>query len=206
MRSLAVTAALALTIGLLVAGRVAAQSPPSASARISGVVETVSEDTLVLKSPESGNVTVVVPADTRVTALENRRLSDIKPGDFVGSAAIKGTDGKLHAQEVHIFPEALRGTGEGHRDMARPEQSMTNATISTVAAAPQGQMLTLNYKGGKQQIEVGPDARIVAIVAGNRALLIPGATVVVTAVKAPDGTLTARSVQAEKDGVMPLMF
>jgi hypothetical protein len=99
----------------------------------------------------------------------------------------------------------MRGTGEGHRPMAGPEQSMTNAAVAGIAAAPKGQVLTLKYPGGEQQIEVGPEARIVALVPGDRSLLKPGAAVVVRAVKAEDGKLTARSVQAEKDGVKPLM-
>lgn len=195
-----------LTTGVLLAAPAMAQTPAPASARISGVVETFAGDTLVMKSADSQDVTVDVPAGTRITALANRQLSDIKPGDFVGSAAIRGRDGKLHAQEVHIFPEAMRGTGEGHRVMDRPHQSMTNATVSGVTAAARGRVLMLNYKGGTQEIDVGTDARIVTFIPGDRGLLKPGASVVVVAAKAPDGTLTARNVQAEKDGVKPLTF
>jgi hypothetical protein len=197
---------LALGVGLVCATPALAQAPAATTSRISGVVETLTSDTLVLKASDSRDVSVALPADTRITALANRKLSDIKPGDFVGSAAMKGMDGKLHAQEVHIFPEALRGTGEGHRPMAQPDQTMTNATVAVVAATPKGQVLTLNYNGGTQEIDVGPDARIVTFIAGDRSLLKPGATVVVSAIKAPDGGLTARSIQAEKDGVMPLIF
>ena len=64
------------------------------------------------------------------------RSADIKPGDFVGSAAVRGADGKLHAEEVHIFPENLRGTGEGHRPMSGPQESMTNAAVAGIAARP----------------------------------------------------------------------
>ncbi len=201
-------AALAIGAGLLTTSAFA-EAPASSRARISGVVESLAGDTLVMKSADNRDLTIALPANTRITALANRQLSDIRPGDFVGSAATRGRDGKLHAQEVHIFPEAMRGTGEGHRAMDRPDQSMTNATVSvvsTIAEAPRGRVLVLNYQGGTQEIEVGPDVRIVTFVAGNRALLKPGASVVVSAVTAPDGTLTARNVQAEKDGVLPLAF
>lgn len=197
---------LALSAGLVLGAPAFAQAPATSTSRITGVVETLDGNILKVKSPDSRDITIALPADTRITALANRQLSDIKPGDFVGSAAMKGTDGKLHAQEVHIFPKSLRGSGEGHRDMAKPDQSMTNATVAVVAATPKGQVLTLNYQGGQQEIDVGPDARIVTFIPGDRSLLKAGATVVVSAVKAADGSFTARSVQAEKDGVMPLIF
>ena len=194
--------AIMFVLAILVAMPAWAQSPT----RVVGIVQTLVADTLTVKAKNGQDVTVTLPADTRITALANRLLSDIKPGDFVGSAAMKGMDGKLHAQEVHIFPEALRGSGEGHRDMALPDQTMTNATVSVVTAAPKGQILTMSYKGGTQEIDVGPEARIVTFLPGDRSLLKPGATVVITGTKDPSGGITARTIQAEKDGVMPLIF
>jgi hypothetical protein len=199
-------AAIGLFAGLALAIPVSAHS---AAVRISGAVETLIGDTLVVKSDDRQDITIALSKDTRIAALANRQLSDIKPGDFVGSVAIKGRDGKLHAQEVHIFPEAMRGTGEGHRHMAKPDQTMTNATVTAVtgvAEAPTAHVLTLSYKGGVQEIEVGPDARIVTFISGDRSLLKPGAMVVVSVTKGPDGSWIARGMQAEKDGVLPLMF
>jgi hypothetical protein len=183
-----------------------AQAPAGTPTRITGTVQTATAQQLVVATADGHTASIALPAQITVTALVNRTLADIKPGDFVGSAAIKGMDGKLHAQEVHIFPEAMRGTGEGHRPMDKPDQTMTNATVGEVATATDGQTLTLTYAGGQQQIDVGPDARIVAFVPGDRGLLKPGAAVAVSALKAPDGSLTARSIQAEKDGVKPLVF
>ena len=66
-------------------------------------------------------------------------LADIKPGDFVGSAAIKGADGKMHAQEVHIFPEAMRGSNEGHYPWdLKPGSMMTNATVADAVVEATG--------------------------------------------------------------------
>jgi len=180
-------------------------SPAGPPERIAGTVERLAGQTLEVRSRGGQDVSITLPAGVRIGAVANRTLADIKPGDFVGSAAVRDMHGVLHAQEVHIFPEAMRGTGEGHRPMAGPEQSMTNAVVAGIAGAPKGQVLTLKYQGGEQQIDVGPEARIVALVPGDRSLLKPGAAVVVRAVKAGDGKLTARSVQAEKDGVKPLM-
>ncbi|MCX5516356.1 hypothetical protein [Kaistia algarum] len=181
-----------------------ATPPPKHQNRIKGTVEALVGDRLTVKAPDGQDYSIQLPANVSVTALANRRLSDIKAGDYVGSAAVQGADGKLHAQEVHIFAEAMRGAGEGHRPMDGPSQSMTNATVTTVMSDPEGQVLKLSYPGGEQDIEVGPDARIVAIIPGDRSLLKPGAAVSVFVNRQGDGTLTARGVQAEKDGVPPL--
>jgi Cu/Ag efflux protein CusF len=146
-------------------------------------------------------------------------LSEIKSGDFVGSAAVQGADGKLHAQEVHVFPESMRGAGEGHRPMGpdpnrtmtngtvgaadMPQsRTMTNGTVDQINGAARTQTLKISYKGGVQEIEVGPDVPIRYFVPGDASLLKPGATVSVNAVQ-KDGSLTATNIQAEKDGVKP---
>jgi hypothetical protein len=139
-----------------------------------------------------------------VYGLENRRLTDIKPGDFVASGGVRGTDGKIHAVEVRIFPEALRGAGEGQRPWdVKPEGVMTNATVGTVATTGAGGVVHVTYKGGESEYIVGPDVPVLAYVAGDRTLLKRGAAVVILAQKAPDGSLSANRVTAEKDGVKP---
>ena len=124
----------------------------------------------------------------------------------MGVASIKGADGKLHAIEVLIFPEAMRGTAEGQFPWdLQPESVMTNAAVAGVAAAPTGRTLKLAYKGGESEIMVGADAPIVTFEPADASLLKPGATVFLTARKQPDGTLTAARVTAEKGGVKPPM-
>ena len=105
---------------------------------------------------EEGRVTVVLPPNIRITAVADRKLESIKAGDFIGTAAVPGTDGRLHAQEILVFPEALRGAGEGHRPWdLTPDSTMTNATVDGVADAPAGRALHVRYPGGEQTIEVG---------------------------------------------------
>jgi len=193
-----------IALFLLALGLPAAQAqvPPG---RVAGVIAAYDGASLAVKQADGAIVQVALPDGVRIGAVAERGLADIKAGDFVGSAAVEGPDGKLHAQEVHIFPEAMRGTGEGHRPMAQPKQTMTNATVSGIAAAPTGSVLQLNYAGGTQTIIVDPGTRVVALIAGDRGLLKPGAAVVVYVTKADDGSLKARAVQAEKDGVKPLM-
>jgi hypothetical protein len=206
MRTLLASPAAAVLAALLPLAPLTAfaQAQTAMPPRISGTIEAFDGQTLTVKPASGEAVTVLVPDSVRIGAVEDRTLDDIKPGDFVGSAAVEGADGKLHAQEVHIFPEAMRGTGEGHRPMGEPKQTMTNATVAVVAAAPKGRTLELDYKGGKQAVEVDPGTRVVLLVPGDRSLLKAGAAVAVFAAKAADGTLTARSVQAEKNGVKPL--
>jgi hypothetical protein len=199
----------------LLAAPAFAQAPQS---RFRGIIASFDGTTLVVQTPDGKTTSVAVPADVRINANGKAKLSDIKPGDFVGSAANKGADGKLHAEEVHIFPEAMRGTGEGHRPMGpNPNRSMTNGTVAmndpeartmtngTVSAASgMGAVtLTVHYKDGDQMIEVAPETPVVTIIPGDRTLLKPGATVSVVAVQ-KDAGLTATILTAEKDGVKPI--
>jgi hypothetical protein len=202
---------LAVTIGLLLAFPAAAQGPsPAASdntpTRIRGTIEKLDGHALTVQSREGQQVTIGLAPDFTVLGVAKRSLGDIKAGDYVASTSVKGTDGKLHALEIHIFPEAMRGVGEGQRptDLA-PNSLMTNATVSGVTAAPQGQVLKVSYKGGEAEVTVGSDTPIVTYVPGDPSLLKPGAAVFCVAQKKADGSLTATRVTAEKDGVKPPM-
>ncbi len=196
--------ALAGTLSASPARAQPAPTQPGTPVRINAVIMGLRGDTIAVRTEDGATATILLPPGVRIGTQVERSLADIKPGEFVGSAALRGRDGRLHAQEVHIFPDQLRGSGEGHRPMDLPEQSMTNATVDGVAEAPTGRVLTMRYPGGEQSIEVGPEVRIVGLVPGDRALLVPGAAVTVRASRAADGTLTAVAIQAEKDGVKPL--
>lgn len=193
---------LASSLLLGLSGPALAQAPTAV--RINATITAASPGTLQVRQDDGTILSIALPPTTRYGTQVERTLADIKPGEFVGSAAIRHRDGTLHAQEVHIFPEAMRGTGEGHRPMDQPDQTMTNAAVDGVAEAPTGRVLKMRYPGGEQSIEVGPGIRIVGLVPGGPELLVPGAAVTIRATRAPDGTLTAIAVQAEKNGVKPL--
>jgi len=197
-----IRAVVVLSVATLSGPLVAADGSP---VRISGTVEKLDGTVLSVKSKEGEELSIKLPDGVRVNALANKSLADIKPGDFVGSAAVADANGKLHAQEVHIFPESMRGAGEGHRPMSDPGQTMTNATVAEVVRSADGSGLKLRYPGGEQEIDVAADVRVVEVVPGDVSLLKPGVAVAVYGSKAADGSLTARGVQAEKDGVKPLM-
>jgi hypothetical protein len=193
-------------IALLALPAAAQNAPEGTPTRIRGTVEKLDGQTLAVKSRDGQQLTIALAPNFAVSAVVKKSLADIKAGDYVGAAWTKGTDGKLHAIEVLIFPEALRGTGEGERSWdLTPESMMTNATVAGVASATQGQILKVTYKGGESDIIVAPDAPIVTFGPGDASLLKPGAAIITTALKKPDGSLSASRVTAEKDGVKPPM-
>jgi hypothetical protein len=184
-----------------------AQTPAEGTRqRVVGTVDKLDGNNLMVKSNDGQPVTVVLDGNAAVFGVEKRTIADIKPGDYLASGGVKGPDGKIHAVEVRIFPETLRGTGEGQRPWdAKPEGVMTNATVGTVSQSPEGGVIHVKYKEGESEFTVGPEVPILAYVAGDRTLLKPGAAVFTVAQKKPDGTLTTGRVTAEKNGVKPPM-
>jgi hypothetical protein len=183
-----------------------AQSPPVASAR--ATIQTVSADgaALGVRTRAGEERTVHLNEKTRVVLVISATLGDVKPGTFIGVAALPGEGSELKAMEVHIFPEAMRGTGEGFRpfDLA-PKSSMTNGNISARVDAATGPKLTVTYKGGEQTIVVDPKTPIVALAPGARADLKPGAAIIARGAKQEDGSIDAAFVLVGKDGLVPPM-
>jgi hypothetical protein len=174
--------------------------------RVRGSIDTATSSLLAVKTRDGSILTIHLTPPVAVGTVRKASLADIKPGDFVGSAAVKGKDGKLHALEVHIFPESMRGTGEGQRPWdAGPNSSMTNATVGEVKTVPQGRTLTLTYKDGSATIEVAPDVPIVTLAPGNAKMLVKGRAVILFAAKQADGSLAASRVTVESNGVKPPM-
>jgi hypothetical protein len=184
-----------------------AQAPPAGTpTRIRGTVDKLDGHNLSVKTREGPVAAITLADNFTVRGVVKKSVADIKAGDYVGAASTKGTDGKLHAVEVLIFPEAMKGAAEGERPWDLVANSlMTNATVTGIASAAGGQALKVSYKGGESEVVVGPDVPIVTFVAGDASLLKPGAAVVVFALKTPDGSLTAAALAAEKDGVKPPM-
>jgi hypothetical protein len=184
-----------------------AQAPPEGTRqRVVGTVDKLDGNNLMVKGNDGQPVTVVLDDNAAVFGVEKRALADIKPGDYLNSGGVKGTDGKIHAVEVRIMPEALRGLGEGQRAWdVKPDGVMTNATVGTVTQSPTGGVIHVKYKEGESEYTVGPEVPILAYVASDRGLLKPGAAVFTVAQKKPDGTLTTGRVTAEKNGVKPPM-
>ncbi len=151
-------------------------------------------------------VTVAFAADTPVSAVKNVPLADVKAGSYVGAASVPGPDGKLVAREVLIFPEAMRGTGDGHSDWdLAPGSKMTNANVDAVVKGGTGRELTLTYKGGTKTVSVPEGAPVVTFTEATRADVVAGKKVFVIATTDGPGKYVARRVIVEKDGVVPPM-
>jgi len=181
----------------------AQQAPDGTPTRIRGTVEKLDGQTLLVKSTAGQDVPVTMAADARITGVVKRSLSDIKAGDAIASTSVRGSDGKLHALELHFLPP---GANEGQfpTDLA-PGSLMTNAAVAGIAAAPQGQTLRVTYKGQEAEIIVPPDVPVVAFVPADMSLVKPGAAIIISGVRKPDGTVLATRATLEKDGVKPPM-
>lgn len=202
---LASVVALVASLGFL-ADALAQTPPASPPTRLRGSIAAIDGKTATIAAREGTSVPVKLADNWSVMLVSPMTLADIKENSFVGIASMKGPDGSLNALEVLIFPEAARGSGEGHYPWdLQPESMMTNATVATVAAAPDGQTLTLKYKDGTQTIKVKPGTPIVTFAPGDRADAKVGAKVFLGATKGADGDLTAVRLLVGKDGLTPPM-
>jgi hypothetical protein len=182
----------------------AGQNAPSV--RVRGTIERVDGAIYIVKARDGSELRITTAEKPQIAGVVKASLSDIKKGSFVGVTAMPQADGSLTALEVHIFPEAMRGTGEGHQPWdTQPKSTMTNANVDDVASAVEGNTLTLKYKDGEKKILVPPTAAIVIYVPGDMNDLKPGAKVFIVAAKQPDGTLQGRAWRVGRDGLTPPM-
>src|SRR5882762_633253 len=141
-----------------------AQQPPSPS-RVRGTIEGVDGDVLAVKSRGGEDVRLHMTGDMRVVGITKISLSDIKVGSFIGTTTVPGPDGSQNAVEVHVFPEDMRGTGEGSRPWdLRPNSTMTNATVAESVVGNDGHTLLVKYKDGEKKVLVSPDTAVVTYV------------------------------------------
>jgi hypothetical protein len=165
-----------------------------ADVRMRGTIERLDGTELVLKADKGGEIQMALGSTTEIFINQPSSLGAIKAGDYVASAAIKGADGKLRSKEVRIFPEALRGIGEGQRPMDEPGTLMTNASVAEVVAAPDGQVVKVRYKNGTADLIVGPQVPVWSVVAADVSALKPGTKVFISATKSANGTITTTRI------------
>ena len=195
--------ALALSVSLFTPSTDALAQTPPATVRMRGTVLSVTPGTLTVKD-RSGEVVELLLSDKLViTEVFPIKLEDIKPGSYIGTAAMPQADGTQRAIAVSVFPEAARGLAEGHRPFdLLPQSTMTNATVADVGAisgASTGRQLQLKYKDGEKTVVVPADAPIVTAKPSDRSLLVPGASVSLFA-QAIDGKPTVLRINAGKNG------
>jgi len=199
--TLAKAALLALALG---APAASAQTPETV--RVRGAVIGLDGSVLTVKSRQGADVAIKLADNFRVAAVVKASISDIKPGVFIGTTATAKDGSGSRAVEVHLFPEAMRGTGEGDRPWdLMPNSTMTNGTIGSAVVGVDGPTVTVAYKGGERKVTIGPDTPIVAFGPADKSDIKPATMVFVIAQKQADGSLTASAVTVGKDGVVPPM-
>ncbi len=190
-----------------VRGTIVAFTPAPAPV-IRDAVTIIGPAELTVKANDGATVTVLLPASAKVAALTKIGLEAIQANSFIGTAARTGRGGVLEATEVHVFPESMRGLGEGHYGWDKgPSSSMTNGNVAKVGTIKHhaGRTLTVEYKGGSQQVVVPANVPVVAFAEGSTAQLVPGAHIFAVTTKTADGKLAASQLAVGVGGVVPPM-
>ncbi len=210
---------------LFAAATAAAEKTASPEEHVRGTIASVSGDTVVVKAADGRSQKLVLAEGTRVSTASRADLGAIAQGEFIGTTAVEAKDGTLRAVEVHLFPEAMRGAGEGHRPWdLKPGSSMTNATVSSMGAASGGapstmtnanvsgmsaagggKKLVLTYPGGEKTVLVPPGTMVVRLEPADRSVVAPGAHVFAAGPKQADGSVAVGRMVVGKDGVIPPM-
>jgi hypothetical protein len=174
--------------------------------RVRGTIEAVNGDTMQVKSRTGEDVKLHIAPDVNVSGITRISLADIKPGSFIGATTVPGPDGSQNAVEVHVFPESMRGTGEGSRPWdLKPNSSMTNATVAESVVGNDGHTLLVKYKDGEKKVFVADNTPVVTFVPSDKSELKPGAKVIAFIKQLPDGSFEANRVSVGRDGLAPPM-
>jgi len=183
-----------------------AQAPANPPVRIRGTVERIDGTNLTIKANNGQSMNVKLADNYVVVGIAKASLADVASGKFIGTTTVGERNGALVALEVHIFPENMRGTGEGHYDWdLRPDSKMTNANVASVTSMGKDRVLTVQYKGGEKKVLVPEKAVIVSFTPTERSALKPGAPVFAVTQRQPDGSLTAARVNVGLNGQVPPM-
>lgn len=174
--------------------------------RVRGSVVSLDGSHLVVHAKDGKDVTVNLADNFAALAVVKASMADIKEGTFIGTATVTQPDSTLRSLEVVVFPDKMRGTGEGHYPWDLGSSSMmTNATVANAVKGIEGQTVTVTYKGGEKKIDIPANVPVVALVPATKEEIKPGAVVFVPTQRQPDGSLNGGAVLFGKDGVIPPM-
>jgi hypothetical protein len=173
--------------------------------RIRGTVERIDGPVYVVKNRDGAEVKLTLTDNPLFVAIVPAKMADIKQGMFVGSAGMMQPDGTQKAIEVHIFPESMRGTGEGHYDWdLLPKSKMTNGNVEQAVTGIDGPLLSVKYKDGEKKLVVTPETVVVTYEIGKKEEMQPGTRIFVAAAKKqPDGTVQAPRITYGRSGQGP---
>jgi hypothetical protein len=196
--------AIVILAGLLPALMAAGHADAATRARARGTVESLDGSTLKLKTLDGKEFTVTLSPDWSARGRYKVTAADIKPGDFVGIASQATDSGVNGALEVVVFPASMKGTGEGDRPwFAKPNSSMTNATVTSAVKSVDGPTLTLTYKGGEKKISISEGTPIVTLGPATKDQVKAGASVLVSGDSTGDTTITSKMVEVDETGPLP---
>jgi hypothetical protein len=183
----------------------AAQKSPTPT-RVRGTIESVDGDVLNVKSRSGEDVKLHMTGNVLILGITKIALADVKVGSFIGTTTVPGPDGAPKAVEVHVFPENMRGTGEGSYAWdSRPNSTMTNATVADSVAGVDGQTINVKYKDGEKKVVITQDTPIVTYVPGDKSELKPGAKIIAFVKQLPDGSFETPRISVGRDGLTPPM-
>ena len=200
------TKAVAAVLFIVVSSVALAQAPANPPVRVRGTVEKLDGNMLHVKARNGQSMTIKMADNFAVVGIQKAGIADIGKDKFIGTTTVGEKDGALVAEEVHIFPEAMRGTGEGHYDWdLKPNSKMTNANVANIVAMKDSRVMTVQYKGGEKKVLVTPATVVVSFGPADKSELKPGAPVFSVTQRQPDGTLTAARVNVGLKGQVPPM-
>jgi hypothetical protein len=203
---------------------IAPMAHAQATQRVAGEIVSVNGTELRIKDQAGQLVTLRLGDNAIVTARSPTTLDAIGPGSYIGATAAPRADGTLAASEIHVFPDSMRGVGEGHRPMERlpgstmtnaivasvtratkstAGSSMTNATVASVAGKGGARRLVLEYSGGQQTVLVEDSVPITQLSQGDPSLLVPGAHIAIGASRQANGALVANRITVGQGGYIP---
>ena len=182
-----------------------AQQPPAPS-RVRGTIEGVDGDMVAVKSRSGEDVKLHMTSDIKIVGITKISLADVKVGSFIGATTVPGPDGSQNAVEVHLFPEDMRGTGEGSRPYdLRPNSTMTNATVAESVAGKDGRTLSVRYKDGEKKVVVTDETAVVTYVPADKSDLKSGAKLIAFVTRLPDGSFETSRIGVGRNGLTPPM-
>lgn len=174
--------------------------------RVRGTIISYDDATLTVRTREGATAKIALENGWKVSSVAKASVADIKVGDSLGIASVPKAEGGDNALEVVIFPPALKGTGEGSRPWdAKPNSSMTNATVAKSVTSVDGKTVTLTYKGKEKKISIPQGVPVVTFATATKDDLKPGAVVFVPSKKADDGSISSERVVVSTKGVVPPM-
>jgi len=191
---------------LVISAGAFAQAPANPPVRIRGTVEKIDGNMMSVKARSGETVNIKLADNYTVTGIAKASLDDVGSGKYIGTTTVGERNGALVAEEIHIFPESMRGTGDDHRDWdLRPNSKMTNAAVADVVKMGKDRVLTVKYKDGEKKILVPDNTIVVSFEPADKSELKPGAKVFVIAQKQADGSLLAPRVNVGLKGQVPPM-